>query len=74
MKKPYLVDHGTWDDDYKELTQWVRRELVTLDCTSNREYTAVLMQGSGSFSVEAAIGTAVPKKEATLLIAQWRIW
>lgn len=69
VKETMLVDHGTWDDDYKELTQWVRRELVTLGHASNEEYTAVLMQGSGSFGVEAAIGTAVPKKEATLLIA-----
>lgn len=69
VKETMLVDHGTWDDDYKELTQWVRRELVTLGHASNEEYTAVLMQGSGSFGVEAAIGTAIPKKDATLLIA-----
>lgn len=69
VKETMLVDHGTWDDDYKELTQWVRRELVTLGHASNEEYTAVLMQGSGSFGVEAAIGTAIPKRDATLLIA-----
>lgn len=69
VKETMLVDHGTWDDDYKEVTQWVRRELVTLGHASSNEYTAVLMQGSGSFGVEAAIGTAVPKKDAALLIA-----
>lgn len=69
VKETMLVDHGTWDDDYKELTQWVRRELVSLGHASAKDYTAVLMQGSGSFGVEAAIGTAVPKNNATLLIA-----
>ncbi|MCH5461836.1 2-aminoethylphosphonate--pyruvate transaminase [Secundilactobacillus sp. HBUAS58055] len=69
VKETMLVDHGTWDDDYKELTQWVRRELVTVGHASEDDYTAVLMQGSGSFGVEAAIGTAVPKENATLLIA-----
>ncbi len=69
VKETMLVDHGTWDDDYKELTQWVRHELVAVGKASEDDYTAVLMQGSGSFGVEAAIGTAVPKQHATLLIA-----
>lgn len=69
VKETMLVDHGTWDDDYKELTQWVRHELVTIGNATEKDYTAVLMQGSGSFGVEAAIGTAVPKTNATLLIA-----
>ncbi|MFC6253238.1 2-aminoethylphosphonate--pyruvate transaminase [Secundilactobacillus hailunensis] len=69
VKEAMLVDHGTWDDDYKALTQWVRHELVTIGNASEADYTAILMQGSGSFGVEAAIGTAVPKKGATLLIA-----
>ncbi len=69
VKETMLVDHGTWDDDYKALTQWVRHELVAIGNASEEDYTAVLMQGSGSFGVEAAIGTAVPKKDATLLIA-----
>lgn len=69
VKETMLVDHGTWDDDYKELTQWVRHELVALGHASDEDYTTVLMQGSGSFGVEAALGTAVPKQDATLLIA-----
>lgn len=69
VKETMLLDHGTWDDDYKELTQWVRHELVAIGNASEDDYTAVLMQGSGSFGVEATIGTAVPKQDATLLVA-----
>ncbi|WP_246147512.1 2-aminoethylphosphonate--pyruvate transaminase [Secundilactobacillus folii] len=69
VKETMLLDHGTWDDDYKELTQWVRRELVTIGNATEANYTAVLMQGSGSFGVEATLGTAIPKQNATLLIA-----
>ncbi|GAX03077.1 2-aminoethylphosphonate-pyruvate aminotransferase [Secundilactobacillus pentosiphilus] len=69
VKETMLIDHGTWDDDYKELTQWVRHELVAIGNASEDNYTAVLMQGSGSFGVEAMLGTAIPKQNATLLIA-----
>lgn len=30
VRKEMLVDRCTWDDDYKEMTQFVRRELLTL--------------------------------------------
>jgi len=29
VRKEMLVDRCTWDDDYKEMTQFVRRELLT---------------------------------------------
>jgi 2-aminoethylphosphonate--pyruvate transaminase/phosphonoacetaldehyde hydrolase len=69
VKATMQVDHGTWDDDYKALTQWVRHQLVTLGNASDDVYTAVLMQGSGSFGVEATLGTAIPRENATLMIA-----
>lgn len=69
VKASMQADHGTWDDDYKELTQWVRHELVAIANARQKDYTAVLMQGSGSFGVEATLGTAIPKQNATLLIA-----
>ena len=37
--------------------------------SSPDDYTAVLMQGSGSFGVEACLGTAVPESGKLLLIA-----
>ncbi len=69
VKEQMLVDHGTWDDEYKEDTQQVRAALVKLANASKKTYTAVLMQGSGTFAVESTIGTAVPKQGATLMIA-----
>jgi len=42
-------------------------KLVQLATTSEHEYTSVLMQGSGTFAVESAIGSIVPTY-ATLLI------
>ena len=69
VKKEMMVDHCTWDDDYKSLTQKIRRGLLKLAGVSPEEYTAVLMQGSGTFGVEAAITTLVGKEDHLLILA-----
>lgn len=69
VKSQMLVDHGTWDDEYKRDTQAVRAELLKLANAPQEDYAAVLMQGSGTFAVESTLGTAVPKKDAVLMIA-----
>lgn len=30
VKEQMLFDHCTWDDDYKQITQWIRAELVRI--------------------------------------------
>lgn len=62
-----LRDWCTWDDDYNSIVQEIRKELVQL-ATQKSGYTSVLMQGSGTFSVESAIGTIIPEKNAKLLV------
>ncbi|MGD9221552.1 MAG: hypothetical protein PVH01_19820, partial [Desulfobacterales bacterium] len=46
VKQSMLRDWCTWDDDYKQLIQDIRRKLVDL-ATGRDGYTCVLMQGSG---------------------------
>jgi 2-aminoethylphosphonate-pyruvate transaminase len=60
VKAAMLRDWCTWDDDYNGLVQDIRRRLVALSGEQTAGYTAVLMQGSGTFSVESVIGTVVP--------------
>ena len=68
VKQVMLFDHCTWDDDYKQITQTIRRTLLALGHVSEPEYTAVLMQGSGTFGVESVL-TSVIGREDKLLIA-----
>lgn len=68
VKQEMMIDHCTWDNDYKAITQTIRRELLKLAQVSDKEYTAVLMQGSGSFGVESAITTLVNREDDHLLI------
>ena len=68
VKQEMLFDHCTWDDDYKEITQRIRKGLLKLSHVEEPEYTAVLMQGSGSFGVESVL-TSILKREDKVLIA-----
>jgi 2-aminoethylphosphonate-pyruvate transaminase len=55
-----LRDWGSWDADFNRITARVRERL--LDIVHAREsHECVPLQGSGTFSVEAAIGTLVPR-------------
>ena len=56
-----LYDWCTWDVEYNMMVQQVRAKLVSLATKEEERYTTVLMQGSGTFSVEAVIGSVIPK-------------
>ena len=52
-------DWCTWDNDYNAIVQKIRQRLVELAGAADT-LTAVLMQGSGTFCVEATLTTAIP--------------
>jgi 2-aminoethylphosphonate-pyruvate transaminase len=68
VKQAMLRDWCTWDEDYKQIIQEMRRKLVKL-ATPKDGYTCVLMQGSGTFCVESVITTAVPADGKLLVLA-----
>ena len=69
VRNALLRDWCTWDEDYnKGVVQEIRKELVCMAASNPEEYTAVLMQGSGTFGVEACLGTAIDSSGAKLLI------
>lgn len=69
VKHEMMADHCTWDDDYKGITQKIRTGLLRLAHVSERDYTVVLMQGSGSFGVESVLTSVVGENEKLLIIA-----
>ncbi len=68
VKEAMMIDHCTWDDDYKRITQDIRKDLLGFAHVSETEYTTILMQGSGSFGVESVISTVIPKDGCLLLL------
>lgn len=69
VKKEMLFDHCTWDDDYKAITQQIRKKLLKLAHADEKEYTVVLMQGSGTFGVESVVTSSVGSDEKILVCA-----
>lgn len=69
VKKEMMFDHCTWDDDYKQITQEIRRKLLKLAQVKEEDYTAVLMQGSGTFGVESVLTSVIGPEEVLLIAA-----
>jgi 2-aminoethylphosphonate-pyruvate transaminase len=67
-KSRHARDWCTWDDEYNAIVQQIRQRLIALAGADN-DYTAVLMQGSGTFCVESVITTAVPRNGKLLVLA-----
>ncbi|EPF74498.1 2-aminoethylphosphonate--pyruvate transaminase [Acinetobacter rudis] len=68
VRRAMLRDWCTWDNEYNSLVQDIRQRLVALATKQTEIYSAVLMQGSGSFSVEAVLGSALAKNGKILII------
>jgi 2-aminoethylphosphonate-pyruvate transaminase len=65
-KLAMLKDWGSWDADFNALTARVRRELLAILQASD-SHVMVPLQGSGTFSVEAAVASVTPR-DAHLLV------
>lgn len=70
VRSAMWYDSCTWDDDYKSIVTEIRSRLLALAGCDPDIYTSVLMQGSGTFGVEAVLGSTVNRKQHCLLILQ----
>ncbi len=59
-KLAMLKDWGSWDGDFIAITARVRRRLLDI-LHGHGSHVVVPLQGSGTFSVEAAVATVVPR-------------
>jgi 2-aminoethylphosphonate-pyruvate transaminase len=65
-KEAMLVDWGSWDSAFNALTASLCRDIVSI-ANGGDSHVCVPLQGSGTFSVEAALGTLVPKSGKVLV-------
>ena len=68
VKQTMLRDWCTWDEDYNLGVVQPIRDTLTKLATTAEGYSTVLMQGSGSFSVESVIGSCIPKQGQLLVL------
>jgi len=59
-RQAMLRDWGSWDVDFNNITGRIRGRLLDM-VNGGGSHECVPLQGSGTFSVEAAIGTLVPR-------------
>ncbi|WP_334352372.1 2-aminoethylphosphonate--pyruvate transaminase [Companilactobacillus sp. HBUAS56257] len=67
VKNAMDFDYCTWDDDYKKITQSFRHSLLEIAKVTADEYTAVPIQGSGTYGVESVISSTISKNDKLLI-------
>ncbi|HEX6018052.1 MAG TPA: 2-aminoethylphosphonate--pyruvate transaminase [Burkholderiaceae bacterium] len=65
-KLAMLKDWGSWDADFNAVTAGLRERLLDI-VRGHDTHVLVPLQGSGTFSVEAAVATLVPKNGHVLV-------
>jgi 2-aminoethylphosphonate-pyruvate transaminase len=65
-RQAMLHDWGSWDVDFNTITGRIRERLLQI-VSGSSTHECVPLQGSGTFSVEAAIGTLVPRSGHVLV-------
>jgi 2-aminoethylphosphonate-pyruvate transaminase len=68
-KRAMLRDWGSWDGDFRAMTRSLRDQLLALIGPGAEAYDCVPIQGSGSYAVEAMLGSFVPKDGRVLVLA-----
>jgi len=66
-RQAMMMDWGSWDASFNQLTASVCEQLLTI-INGAASHHCVPLQGSGTFAVEAAIGTLVPRDGKVLVL------
>ena len=70
VREAMLQDWCTWDKDHNEgIVTPIRQSLLKLAKVDDADYTTVLLQGSGTYCVEATLGATVKPTDKLLIIA-----
>ncbi len=69
VKQAMLKDWGSWDADFRAMTADLRARLLAMLGSGGATFDCVPMQGSGSFCVEAMLGSFVPRDGKVLVLA-----
>lgn len=68
VKREMLRDWGSWDGEFRAMTAQMRKQLVSLVSDQSGEFDCVPMQGSGTFVVEAMLGSFLPRQSRALVL------
>lgn len=69
VKQAMLRDWGSWDADFRAITAEIRARLLAIAGAARPDWDCVPLQGSGSYCVEAMLGSLVPRDGKVLVLA-----
>ena len=70
VKEAMLTDWCTWDEDYNlHIVEEIRKSLVSLATQHTGDYTSILLQCSGTYCVEAVIGSVIKPGDKLLILS-----
>lgn len=77
VKQAMLRDLGSRDFVFIEMVKDIRQRLLTLGGVRKGDYEAIIMQGSGTFGLEAVVSSTIPPDGKLLVLVNgaygWRI-
>lgn len=68
VKQAMLRDLGSRDFEFIQLVRDIRRQLLALGQVADQGYEAILLQGSGTFGLEAVLSSVTPPQGKWLVI------
>jgi 2-aminoethylphosphonate-pyruvate transaminase len=69
VKEAMLRDLGSRDFEFIAVVAEIRRKLLEIGGVAGRGYEAILMQGSGTFAIESALGSTIAPRGKLLVAA-----
>jgi len=69
-KRAMLRDLGSRDTEFIGIVRTIRSRLLGIAGVSPEEYTTVLLQGSGTYAVEAVLTTTTPRQGGKVFIVE----
>src|SRR5207245_652499 len=70
VKQAMLHDAGSWHFEFNAKVNWVRRKILEVaGLSSDAGWETILLQGSGTFGVEAVFATCLPPNGKVCVLA-----
>ena len=69
VKQAMLFDWGSWDDEFRAMTRQIRQQLLMMIDDTDDAFDCVPIQGSGTYAMEAMLGSLLPCDAKALVLA-----
>ena len=74
VKQAMLRDVGHRDFEFIQAIKDVRQKILEIGQVDGKGYESILLQGSGTYAVEAVISTGTPPDGKWLGYRKWCLW